>query len=57
MSGLILVLLSTSVERFGVSRVRDFFSALLKMSWFSHSKLGRKRMTEFISQSVNYEGV
>ena len=34
-----------------------FFSALLKMRWFSHSKLGRKRMTEFISQSVNYEGV
>ena len=57
MSGLILVLLSTSVERFGVSRMRDFFSALLKMRWFSHSKLGRKRMTEFISQSVNYEGV
>ena len=34
-----------------------FFSALLKMRWFSHSKIGRKRMTELISQSVNYEGV
>ena len=54
-SGLILVLLSASVERFGFSRMRDFFSAFfcaLKMRWFSHSKIGRKRMTELISQLI-----
>ena len=54
-SGPILVLLSATVERFGVSRMRDFFSALfcaLKMWWFSHSNIGRKRMTELISQLI-----
>ena len=54
-SGPILVLLSASVERFGVSRMLDFFSALfcaLKMLGFNHSKIGRKGMTELISQLI-----
>ena len=50
-----MVLLSALVKRFGVSRMQNFFSALfcaLKIRWFSHSKIGRKRMTELISQLI-----